>query len=109
MCSLKMYIETVVEKNRKVDPLLIKQLRSNLKKSDFHPSQLHLDITGCTLKDEYMMRPLIETYKCRQWQIRSLSLKECRIGDQQFNYLIKEFSKFGKKLEMIDMSCNDLT
>jgi hypothetical protein len=56
-----------------------------------------------------MLKPLIETYKTRHWQIRSLSLVDCHIKDSQFAYLMKEFCKFGKKLESIDFSSNDLT
>ena len=51
-----------------------------------------------------MIKPLIETYKCRHWQIQSLTLYDCRMRDSSFSLILKEISKFGKKLEKIDFT-----
>lgn len=77
MCNLKMYIEDVFQKAKKIDPKLVRHILKNLKKADFDPTLLHVTLNDCSLKDEYMLKPLIETYKCRHWQIRSLNLTDC--------------------------------
>lgn len=81
----------------------------NLKKADFDPSLLHVAINDIELKDDYKLKPLIETNKCRHWQLRSLSLTSCQLRDKQFCYLIREMHNRGKKLEAMDMSHNELT
>jgi hypothetical protein len=74
----------------------------NLKKADFDPSLLHVAINDIELKDDYKLKPLIETNKCRHWQLRSLSLTSCQLKDKQFCYLIREMHNRGKKLEALE-------
>lgn len=101
-----MYIDETCSESHKIDPAIVRGILFNLKKAEFHPDMLHIKYASVVLNQEYQLKALLETYKCRHWQIKSITLHDCGIRDQLFGYFLKELSRFGKKLERLDMTDN---